>query len=139
MPMLDNGKVPALFAQGDGFYLSASANDAKTQAFIEWGKFATSNAGQTIAVKQGNLLPVNPAVRLDNPHLKPFADQFALGTPFPNQQEIGQFWGPMSDSIMAVTAGGQSPDQARHDAYNTIQKALDDLHAVALEVTSPSP
>ena len=85
MPKLDNGNVPALFAQGEGFYLNANADDAKTAAFIEWGKFVTSEEGQTIAATQGGLLPVNPNVMVDDPNLQVFADQFALGTPFPNR------------------------------------------------------
>ncbi len=89
MPKLDNGNVPALFAQGEGFYLNANADDAKTAAFIEWGKFVTSEEGQTIAATQGGLLPVNPNVMVDDPNLQVFADQFALGTPFPNRAELG--------------------------------------------------
>jgi len=138
MPALDNGKVPALFAQGEGFYLSANATDAKLRAFIEWGKFVTSPAGQMIAVKQGGLLPVNPAIKLDDPNLNVFVEQFALGTPFPNRQEAGLFWGTMSDALMAVAAGEKSPDQARHDAYTTIQKAIDDLIGVTPEATVSS-
>ena len=138
MPALDNGSVPAMFVQGEGFYLSASADDAKTQAFIDWSKFVTSVTGQTIALRQGGLLPVNRVLRLDDPNLKTFADQVALGTPFPNQPEIGEFWGPLSDAIMAVTTGSKSPDQARHDAYTAIQSALNALHDVTPEaVVSP--
>ncbi|MBI1259760.1 MAG: extracellular solute-binding protein [Chloroflexi bacterium] len=128
MPVLDNGKVPAMFVQGQGFYLAASADDVTTRAFIDWGKFVTSVAGQTIVLRQGGLLPVNPTVQPDSPNLRAFADQIALGTPFPNRQEISEFWGPLSDAITAVVTGDKSPDQARHDAYIAIQTALDALH-----------
>src|SRR5262249_51886477 len=77
MPTLDNGSVPALFAQGEGFYLNASADDAKTQAFIEWAKFVTNAANQANLIEQGGILPVNPTVPLDDPNLKAFADQLA--------------------------------------------------------------
>ncbi len=132
MPALDNGNVPALFAQGDGFYLNANADDAKTAAFIEWGKFVTSEEGQTIAAQQGGLLPVNPNVMVDDPNLQVFADQFALGTPFPNRTELGQFWTPMADAITAVSAGGETPDAARQAAYDTIQAGIDNIHSEAM-------
>ena len=132
MPALDNGSVPAMFVQGSGFYLNASADDAKISAFLDWSKFVTSTAGQTIALKQGGFLPVNSSVRLEDPRLKTFADQLALGTPFPNQPEICEFWAPLSNAIMAVTTDDQSPDQARIDAYRAIQEKLDTLHETAV-------
>ncbi len=138
MPKLDNGNVPALFAQGDGFYLSSNADDAKTAAFIEWAKFVTGEEGQNIAAKQGGLLPVNPNVTVDDPNLQVFAEQFALGTPFPNRQELGAFWTPMADAITAVSAGGETPDQARSDAYSLIQSAIDDMHQMTPEATASS-
>jgi maltose-binding protein MalE len=128
MPALDNGEVPALFAQGEGFYLNASADDAKTAAFIEWGRFVTSEEGQTIAATEGGLLPVNPNVMVENPNLQVFAEQFALGTPFPNRQELSAFWGPMGDAITAVGAGGETPADARMAAYDLIQTAIDGMH-----------
>lgn len=129
MPALDNGEVPALFAQGDGFYLNANADEAKVAAFIEWAKFVTSVEGQTIAAEQGGLLPVNPEVTVDNPNLQVFAEQFALGTPFPNRQELGAFWTPMADAIAAVSAGGETPAEARVAAYDLIQSQIDGMHA----------
>lgn len=128
MPALDNGEVPALFAQGDGFYLNGNADDAKTAAFIEWSRFVTGVEGQTIAATQGGLLPVNPDVMVDNPNLQTFAEQFALGTPFPNREELGAFWGPMGDAITAVSAGGETPAEARMAAYDLIQSAIDGMH-----------
>ncbi|MEP7291132.1 MAG: extracellular solute-binding protein, partial [Chloroflexota bacterium] len=132
MPALDNGNVPALFAQGEGFYLNNNADDAKTTAFIEWGRFVTSEEGQTIAATQGGLLPVNPAVTVEDPNLQVFADQFALGTPFPNRAELGQFWGPMGDAITAVSAGGETPADARAAAFESIQAGIDTLHEAAM-------
>jgi len=131
MPKLDNGNVPALFAQGEGFYLNANATPDKVAAFIAWGKFVTSEAGQEIAAKQGGLLPVNPAVQVADPNLQVFSTQFALGTPFPNRQELGAFWTPMGDAITAVSAGGETPDQARSDAYKLIQAQIDQMHTPA--------
>lgn len=131
MPALDNGNVPALFAQGEGFMLSATAaeDSAKLDAFAQWGACVTSAEGQTIAAEQGGLLPVNPAVEVANPNLQTFAEQFALGTPFPNRPELSQFWGPMGAAIEAVSSGGQTPAEARAAAYDTIQAGIDGMHA----------
>jgi len=133
MPALDNGSVPALFAQGEGFYANASVleDQAKLDAFIAWAAFVTGVEGQTIAAVEGGLLPVNPAVEVENPNLQVFAEQFALGTPFPNRQELGAFWGPMGDAITAVSAGGETPADARAAAYDQIQASIDDMHAAA--------
>jgi arabinogalactan oligomer / maltooligosaccharide transport system substrate-binding protein len=130
MPTLDNGKVPALFAQSEGFYANATvANDpAKMDAFLKWGAFVTSEEGQTIASQKAGLLPVNPAVKVDDPNLQVFAEQFALGTPFPNRAELGAFWGPMGDAITAVSAGGETPADATQAAYDLIQAAIDQIH-----------
>lgn len=138
MPKLDNGNVPALFAQGEGFYLNANADAAKTAAFIAWAKYVTSEAGQTIAATQGGLLPVNPAVKVEDPNLQTFSEQFTLGTPFPNRQELGAFWGPMGDAITAVSAGGETPEQARAAAYDLIQSSIDGMHQPAAEATAAS-
>ena len=131
MPALDNGSVPALFAQTEGFMLNSRlANDpAKLEAFIAWATFITSEEGQTIAATEGGLLPVNPAVTVENPNLQVFADQFALGTPFPNRAELSRFWGPMGDAISAVGAGGIPAAEARAAAHQLIQTGIDELHA----------
>lgn len=131
MPALDNGEVPALFAQTEGFMANANLEDnaAKMEAFIAWAKFVTSEAGQTIATEEGGLLPVNPNVTVDNPNLQVFADQFALGTPFPNRAELSQFWGPMADAIAAVSQGGETPAVARQNAYDLIQAGIDAMRA----------
>lgn len=122
MPALDNGSVPALFAQGEGFYANATVaeDQAKMDAFMAWAAFVTGVEGQEIAAA-GGLLPVNPAVEVENPNLQVFAEQFALGTPFPNRQELGAFWGPMGDAITAVSAGGETAEAARTAAYDLIQ------------------
>src|SRR5690606_14715848 len=127
MPALDNGEVPALFAQSEGFFAtSAVAEDpAKLEAFLAWASFITSEEGQTIAATQGGLLPVNPAVEVENPNLQVFAEQFALGTPFPNRQELGAFWGPMDNAITAVTDGGEDVDAVRQSTYEAIQTSID--------------
>lgn len=131
MPALDNGNVPALFAQTEGFMPNARlANDpAKLEAFIAWATFITGEEGQTIAATEGGLLPVNPAVTVENPNLQVFAEQFALGTPFPNRAELSRFWGPMGDAIAAVGAGGVPAAEARAAAYQLIQAGIDELHA----------
>jgi arabinogalactan oligomer/maltooligosaccharide transport system substrate-binding protein len=131
MPALDNGEVPALFAQGEGFYLNAAsaADEAKLNAFLAWAAFVTGVEGQTIASVEGGLLPVNPAVEVENPNLQVFAEQFALGTPFPNREELSAFWGPMGDAIAAVGQGGETPAEARMAAYELIQASIDQIHA----------
>lgn len=131
MPALDNGNVPALFAQGEGFMLSAAAaaDEAKTAAFSSWAACVTSVEGQTIAAEEGGLLPVNGAVEVDDPNLAVFGEQFALGTPFPNRAELSQFWGPMGEAITAVSSGGQTPAEARAAAYDLIQTGIDSMHA----------
>ncbi len=131
MPALDNGSVPALFAQAEGFFVNATVAEdpAKLEAVLAWARFVTSAEGQTIASEEGGLLPVNPAVEVANPNLQVFAEQFALGTPFPNRAELGQFWGPMGDAITAVSAGGETVADATAAAYDLIQAGIDTLHA----------
>jgi len=131
MPKLDNGNVPALFAQTKGFFVNANVaeDQAKIDAIMEWAKFITGPDGQQIAVEKAGHLPVNPSVELDNPHLQTFAEQFALGTPFPNRQELDAFWGPMGDAIIAVGSGGETPAEAAANAYDLIQASIDEMHA----------
>jgi maltose-binding protein MalE len=131
MPTLDNGEVPALFAQAEGFYVNATVAEdpAKLEAILAWARYVTSAEGQTIATEVGGLLPVNPAVEVANPNLQVFAEQFALGTPFPNRAELSQFWGPMGDAITAVGAGGETPADAATAAYDLIQAGIDTLRA----------
>ncbi len=131
MPALDNGNVPALFAQGEGYMMSATAaaDEAKTAAFASWAACVTSAEAQAIAAEQGGLLPVNGAVEVENPNLAVFGEQFALGTPFPNRPELSQFWGPMGEAITAVSSGGQTPAEARVAAYDLIQTGIDAMHA----------
>lgn len=133
MPALENGEIPALFAQGEGFFGNASLEDdeAKMNAFLTWAEYVTSEEGQRIAAVEGGLLPVNPAVEVENPNLQVFAEQFAIGTPFPNRQELSAFWTPMADAIAAVQAGGEDPDSARQAAYDLIQASIDGMHADA--------
>jgi arabinogalactan oligomer/maltooligosaccharide transport system substrate-binding protein len=134
MPALDNGNVPALFAQTTGFMANANmAEDtAKQEAFVALMKFVTSAEGQQIGLDVAGWLPVNPNVTIDsNPNLQVFADQFALGTPFPNRAELSQFWTPMADAITAVSAGGETPAGAATAAYDIIQTGIDDMHAAA--------
>jgi arabinogalactan oligomer / maltooligosaccharide transport system substrate-binding protein len=129
MPALDNGEVPALFAQTEGFMANATLADdpAKMEAFIAWAKFVTGEEGQTIATTEGGLLPVNPNVTVEDPNLQVFAEQFALGTPFPNRAELSQFWGPMADAIAAVGQGGIDPAEQRQASYDLIQAGIDGM------------
>ncbi len=134
MPALDNGNVPALFAQTTGFMANANmAEDAaKQDAFVKFMKFVTSEEGQQIGLEVAGWLPVNPNMTIDsNPNLQVFADQFALGTPFPNRAELSAFWTPMADAITAVSAGGETPADATAAAYELIQTPIDEMHAAA--------
>jgi arabinogalactan oligomer / maltooligosaccharide transport system substrate-binding protein len=126
MPALDNGAVPAMFAQTTGVYANANLADdeAKVAALVQFAKFVTSAEGQQIGLDLAGWLPVNPNVTIDDsPNLQVFADQFALGTPFPNRAELAAFWGPMGDAITAVAAGGETPADATQAAYDLIQRA----------------
>jgi arabinogalactan oligomer / maltooligosaccharide transport system substrate-binding protein len=129
MPALDNGSVPAMFAQGEGFMLSAGAgmDEAKLAAFADWSACVTSVEGQTIAAVEGGLLPVNSGVEIENPNLVVFGEQFALGTPFPNRPELSQFWGPMGAAIEAVGSGGQTAAEAATAAYEAVQTGIDGM------------
>jgi len=132
MPELDNGNVPAMFAQTTGIFPSAAmeGDQAKIDAFIQFAKFVTSEAGQLIGLELAGWLPVNPNVSIDaSPTLQVFADQFALGTPFPNRAELAAFWGPMADAISAVSAGGETPADAANAAFELIQASIDEIHA----------
>jgi maltose-binding protein MalE len=132
MPALDNGEVPALFAQAEGFFANATVaeDEAKLAAFTAWARFVTGEEGQTLAATEGGLLPVNPAVEVENPNLQVFAEQFALGTPFPNRQELGAFWGPMGDAITAVTDGGEDAATVRQSTFEAIQTSIDEMHGM---------
>jgi maltose/maltodextrin transport system substrate-binding protein len=129
MPALDNGNVPALFAQSEGFYANGKLADdaAKMDAFIAWGRFVTSVEGQTIAATEGGLLPINPNVQLEDPNLQVFSEQFTLGTPFPNRPEMGAFWTPMADAISAVSDGGEDPAMAAADVYELISASIAEI------------
>lgn len=134
MPVLDNGSVPALFAQTTGFMANAArvgSDEAKLDAFIQFTKFVTSEEGQLIGLDVAGWLPVNPNVSIDDSaNLQVFADQFALGTPFPNRAELSQFWGPMGDAIQAVSGGGVTPEEATAAAYEQIQTGIDAMHGM---------
>lgn len=132
MPALENGSIPALFAQTDGIYPNANlANDeAKMNSYIEFMTFLTSEEGQQIGLEEAGWLPVNSNVSIDDsPNLQTFAEQFALGTPFPNRAELSVFWTPMADAIAAVSAGGESPEEVATRTYEAIQTAIDEMHA----------
>lgn len=132
MPALDNGNVPAMFAQTDGIYPNATLgnDEAKLNGYIDFMTFLTSEAGQQIGLEEAGWLPVNPNVSIEgNPNLEVFAEQFTLGTPFPNRAELNAFWSPMADAIAAVSAGGEDPVDVATQAYETIQTAIDQIHA----------
>jgi maltose/maltodextrin transport system substrate-binding protein len=132
MPALDNGEVPAMFAQTTGLMANARLADdpAKLEAFITFSKFITSVEAQQIGLEVAGWLPVNPEMSIDSSaNLQVFADQFALGTPFPNRAELAAFWGPMGDAIAAVSAGGETPEDATAAAYALIQDSIDEIHA----------
>jgi arabinogalactan oligomer/maltooligosaccharide transport system substrate-binding protein len=126
MPALDNGEVPALFAQTEGYMVSPNLSDdeAKQAAFVAWATFITSVEGQTIGSEVAGLLPVNPEVEVESENLQVFAEQFALGTPFPNRPELSAFWGPMGEAITAVSAGGLTPAEASEIAYEAISATI---------------
>jgi maltose-binding protein MalE len=132
MPALDNGNVPAVFAQTTGIFpvVNMEGDQAKIDAFIQFAKFVTGEEAQLLGLDLAGWLPVNPNVSIDSsPNLQVFADQFALGTPFPNRAELAAFWGPMGDAIAAVAAGGETPADAADAAYELIQSSIDDMHA----------
>src|SRR5690606_17796593 len=72
MPALDNGEIPAMFAQTTGIMPNAklAGDEAKIDAFITFMKFFTSEEAQTIGLEQAGWLPVNPNVSIeDRPNL----------------------------------------------------------------------
>lgn len=132
MPALDNGAVPAMFAQTDGIYPNAALADdeAKLNAYLEFMTFLTSEEGQQIGLEEAGWLPVNPNVSIEGlPNLEVFAEQFTLGTPFPNRAELSAFWGPMGEAIAAVSAGGEDPAEVATRTYEAIQASIDEIHA----------
>jgi maltose-binding protein MalE len=130
MPALDNGNVPALWAQADGFMFNAknAENDGKIEAINTFANCVTGVEAQTIAAEQGGLLPVNPAVPLENPNLQVFAEQLALGTPFPNVAELGQFWAAI-DNARSQVEGGADPAEVVAELQTTVQTGIDNLRA----------
>jgi len=129
MPALDNGAVPAMFAQTTGIMANANlaGDDAKIGAYIEFLKFVTGEEAQLIGLDVAGWLPVNPNVTIeDNPDIQTFADQFALGTPFPNRAELAFFWGPMGNAITRVGAGGEDVELVADEEAANIQNAIDD-------------
>lgn len=130
MPALDNGVVPAMFAQADGFMFNAknAENAAKQEAIAAFSNCVTGVDAQTIAATEGGLLPVNPAVPLENPNLQVFAEQFALGTPFPNVAELGQFWAAI-DNARSQVEGGADPAAVTAELQTTVQTGIDALRA----------
>ena len=136
MPALDNGNVPALFAQiGDAYYASSVIADdaAKMEAFAAWANFLLSEEGQAIAAAPGDaggfgLIPVNPATPIESENVAVFAEQYTLGTPFPTRPELSAFWTPMGDAIAAVGAGGEAPADVAARAYEQVQTGIDEIH-----------
>lgn len=130
MPALDNGNVPSMWAQADGFMLNAkdAGNAAKEEAFATFANCVTGVDAQTLAATEGGLLPVNPAVVLDNPNLQVFAEQLALGTPFPNVAELGQFWSAI-DNARSQVEGGADPAAVTAELQTTVQTGIDALRA----------
>ena len=131
MPALDNGNVPGMFAQGDGFFANArnAGDPAKEAAIAAFAACVTSAEAQTIAATEGGLLPVNPAVPLENPNLVTFGEQFALGFPFPNVAELGQFWAAIDNARSRVEAGGEDPATVAADLQTAVQTGIDNLRA----------
>lgn len=130
MPALDNGNVPSMWAQADGFMLNAknAGNAAKEEAFATFANCVTGVDAQTLAATEGGLLPVNPAVELENPNLQVFAEQLALGTPFPNVAELGQFWTAI-DNARSQVEGGADPAAVTAELQTTVQTGIDTLRA----------
>ncbi|MBL8146510.1 MAG: extracellular solute-binding protein [Anaerolineae bacterium] len=130
MPALDNGNVPSMWAQADGFMLNAkdAGNAAKEEAFATFANCVTGVDAQTLAATEGGLLPVNPAVTLENPNLQVFAEQLALGTPFPNVAELGQFWAAI-DNARSQVEGGADPAEVTAELQTTVQTGIDNLRA----------
>lgn len=131
MPALDNGVVPMMWAQSEGFMLNAkdASDTAKQEAFATFASCVTGVEAQTIAAVQGGLLPVNSAVPLENPNLTVFAEQLALGAPFPNVAELSQFWGPIDNARARVAEGGEDPAVVAADLQVEVQTGIDNLRA----------
>lgn len=131
MPALDNGVVPMMWAQSEGFMMNAKneGNTAKLDAFSTFAGCITGVEAQTLAATEGGLLPVNPAVELENPNLQVFAEQLALGAPFPNVAELSQFWGAIDNARARVAEGGEDPATVAADLQVEVQAGIDALRA----------
>ncbi len=131
MPALDNGVVPMMWAQSEGFMMNAKneGNTAKLDAFATFAGCITGVEAQTLAATEGGLLPVNPAVELENPNLQVFAEQLALGAPFPNVAELSQFWGAIDNARARVAEGGEDPATVAEELQVEVQAGIDALRA----------
>ncbi len=122
LPSVKDNAVWSPLVTTTAFYLSA--NTGTTDAALAFARYVTEQDRQSAAAAAGQI-PVNPKTQIDDPVIRGFFDQFALGVPSSPRPEMVKLWPILDDAVYAVTVADQPVAQV--------------VQAVAARLTAPTP
>jgi maltose-binding protein MalE len=116
LPAVD-GEPWAPFFGGKGFFISNISDNV--DAALEFLTFVTSPEQLATGSAVAGHIPPTDAVEVEDPYIATFSQQFALGVALPTVG-MDPYWTPLGDAILAVTEGGESPEDAAANAEENI-------------------
>jgi arabinogalactan oligomer / maltooligosaccharide transport system substrate-binding protein len=107
----------------DGFYINP--NSANTDLAVEVALLLTGKDAAQIYTDVAGHVPIRTDVEITDENVAGFAAASAAGTPRPQSQSFGQYWGPFGDMVTKALEGASTPADAAAEACTTFQAAID--------------
>jgi maltose-binding protein MalE len=125
-PTVGDGHLSG-YVQTENIYLGTNVTGDDQAAAWAFMKFFLSPDAQLMLAKVGHI-PAAVGVNVTDPLMLQAIEAFKAGTAFPVIPEMGSYWGPMDTALKSVFDEGADPATALQTAYDTIKKAVDELH-----------
>jgi arabinogalactan oligomer / maltooligosaccharide transport system substrate-binding protein len=114
------------FVQTENIYMGSNVTGDDQAAAWAFMEHFLSPEAQEILGTVGHI-PATVGVEVTDPFLEQAAVSFEQGTAFPVIPEMGAYWGPMDNALLAILNEGADPAAALQEAYDAIVAAIAEI------------
>lgn len=106
--------------------LYMSLDSLHTDAAMDFARYVTSDAAQSLAASDAVFVPTNPDAWSADPDIATLAESLTeAGVPVPNRAEMEAYWEPLRAMVRAATTGAQDADAAALAGQDAVDAAVD--------------
>jgi arabinogalactan oligomer/maltooligosaccharide transport system substrate-binding protein len=107
----------------DGFYINPNSENA--EGAVDLALFIVGTESAQVYTDLAGHVPIRTDVDAGDALVAAFAQASNVGTPRPQSESFGQYWGPFGDMITKVLEGVLTPEEGVAEACANFQTAID--------------